>query len=573
MDSRARFRSLLIPSLCGLALGCGKSALQGPDRVSQQVAEEIRGLLEVHAVPVRLDERSPGSVSSTAVRATYERRAGWPIWSRGEALTPQAVGLLDAVAAASGDGLESTKYLSPRAVASLRALVPAGEENDSAPPGRIRALAKADLLLTRTFFAYAGHLGQGRIGPRQAGLRWQSAPRRLDLAASLTQAVNGDGVTTALSALAPPHPGYAKLRRALADYRALAARGGWPAVPAPPAAGSAEAPDAVALLRARLAATDDLAGDATSDDAVLEEAVRRFQMRHGLPPTGKVDRETRQQMNVPIEERIRQIEANLERWRWLPENLGARHLAVNIPDFTLQLVEDGVAVDTFRVVVGKTHQQTPVFSDSMTHLELNPYWNVPSGILRNEILPAARKDPDYLRQEEMEVLAGWGEETVELRPEQVQWSSLRPGSIRVRQRPGGKNALGQIKFVFPNSFDIYLHDTPADRYFARVQRALSHGCVRLDRPLDLAARLLGGDPAWSRERLAQTIAAGERRAIRLPQPMPIHLLYWTAWVGDGGELNFRADLYGADLAMARAVRRLPSLDLPSGRREPSTPAV
>lgn len=585
VDLRTRFRSLLVPGLCCLALGvsCDRPEREDPDlvaaQVTAQVAAEIRRLLVVQAVPASLGDGSPGSTSSTNVRALYEQRDGWPIWSRGHELGPQALELLDVVAAAAGDGLEPAMYLAPGARARLVALAAAGE----AQPGRIHALAKADLLLTRVYLTYGGHLLRGRIDPRQADLKWRTEPRRLDLAGSLTRTVNGDGVAAALSALAPAHPGYAKLRRALADYRALQASGGWPLVPEALTAESAEDPIAISLLRARLAATGDLAAEANAGapsaggpalDPLLEDAVRRFQKRHGLPATGRIDPETLAQMNLPIEERIRQIEWNLERWRWLPERLGERHLAVNIPDFSLQVVEAGVAVESFRVVVGKTRQQTPVFSDLMTYLELNPYWNVPAGILRNEILPAVRKDPDYLRQEGMEVLAGWGEEAAALRPEEMDWSSLHPGRIRVRQRPGGRNALGRIKFVFPNRFDVYLHDTPAVRLFARSERALSHGCVRVDRPVDLAVRLLGGDPAWSRERITKAVATGERRVIRLPQPVPVHLLYWTAWVDDGGELHFREDLYGGDRAMARAVRRLPRLDAPSEPEETAPmPAV
>ncbi len=577
MDVRTRFRNLLVPAVCCLALtaSCGRPEGQDPNLVAAQdtaqVAAEIRRLLTVQAVPASLDHGSPGSTSPTNLHALYERRDGWPIWSRGRALEPHALELLAAVAAAADEGLEPATYLADPAQARLAALAAAGEDE----PGRIPALAKADLLLTRVYLAYAEHLLMGRIDPRQAGLKWRTEPRRLDLTGSLKQAVNGDGVAAALSALAPPHPGYAKLRRTLADYRALQASGGWPQVPAD---GPAENPAALSLLRARLAATGDLAAEASTGapvlDSPLEEAVRRFQRRHGLPATGRVDAETLAQLNVPIEERIRQIEWNLERWRWLPESLGERYLAVNIPDFSLQVVEAGVAVESFRVVVGKTRQQTPVFSDVMTYLELNPYWNVPAGILRNEILPAVRKDPDYLAKEGMEVLAGWGEETAALSPEEVDWSSLHPGKIRVRQRPGGKNALGRIKFVFPNHFDVYIHDTPATKYFARTERALSHGCVRVDRPVDLAARLLGSDPAWSRERIAKAVTTGERKVVRLPQPVPVHLLYWTAWVDDGGELQFRQDLYGGDLAMERAARRLPRLDAQSeAEATPSMPAV
>jgi murein L,D-transpeptidase YcbB/YkuD len=494
-----------------------------------------------------------------AVRQLYAERAERAIWSRGDSLRPAARRLLAALGAAREDGLDRGDYGVEEIRFHLAALdaAPALARDRAPAPARARHLAAIDVALTRAFLDFGAHLLAGRVDPRRVAHGWHTESRRLDLGSRLLTAAESGEVGEALRAIAPPHAGYAALRRALAEYRVLQAAGGWAPVPDP---GEVDDRAAVEALRVRLAATGDLAGRAEpgaalGDDA-LAAAVRRFQERHGLEPTGEVDGRTLAELNVPVEERLRQIELNLERWRWLPQDLGERHLLVNIPAFTLDFVERGASVGRMRVVVGATRSPTPVFSDRVTHLELNPFWNVPPGILRDEILPAVRRDPDYLRREGMELLAGFGDDALQLSPEEIDWS-VSPRGLRVRQRPGGRNSLGRIKFLFPNRFHVYLHDTPADHLFARAERGFSHGCVRLERPLDLAAYLLGADPSWSRERLAAAIAAGERRGIRLPQPVPIHLLYWTAWVDGTGALQFRRDLYGRDAALLRALDRSP----------------
>jgi L,D-transpeptidase YcbB len=241
-------------------------------------------------------------------------------------------------------------------------------------------------------------------------------------------------------------------------------------------------------------------------------------------------------MNVPAAERRRQVELNLERWRWLPESLGEKYIEVNIPAYELEVVEHGVPTLAMRVVVGKPYLPTPAFSDEIERLVLNPAWHVPSSIVASEILPAIEKDPGYLDKENMEIVGGSGR------------------TLQVRQRPGPGNSLGQVKFDLPNRWNVYLHDTPADRLFARVTRSLSHGCIRLERPLDLATLLLAGEKGWSRERIEEAIARGATLAVPLAQPVPVHIVYWTAWVGRDGELRFRDDPYRVDAKLAQALR-------------------
>jgi murein L,D-transpeptidase YcbB/YkuD len=304
----------------------------------------------------------------------------------------------------------------------------------------------------------------------------------------------------------------------------------------------------VRRLRARLAAEGYLpaAPEAQGSDLydpALAGTVQRFQHFHGLEPNGKVDAPTLAELDIPAAGRVQQIQVNLERWRWLPNDFGARYIKVNIPEFKMELVDGGKTALEMRVVVGKAQRnRTPVFSDKMDYLELNPYWNIPADIVKNEIEPGLAQDPSYLERKNMEVVTDGGQQ-------------------RYRQRPGADNALGQVKFMFPNQFDIYLHDTPADHLFAKAERDFSHGCIRLEKPLDLADYLLKDDPKWTPEAIRAAIATGEQKTVSIPRPLPVHILYFTAWVEEDGTVEFRPDVYGADEKLIQALAKEPPVAL------------
>jgi L,D-transpeptidase YcbB len=246
-------------------------------------------------------------------------------------------------------------------------------------------------------------------------------------------------------------------------------------------------------------------------------------------------------LNVPLQARIRQIELNLERWRWLPRELGDPHILVNIPEMRLEIWDGGVTPIAMRVVVGKPDTQTPIFNDEMTYIVFAPYWNVPSDIAKNETLPEVIRDPGFLDRTNMEVVNASGER---VDPQSVDLDD--PESYRFRQRPGTSNALGLVKFMFPNQFNVYLHDTPADSLFERASRSLSHGCVRVEEPAKLAAYILRDQPEWTPERIGEAMHAGEERTVKLKHPIPVYLGYWTARVGSDGIVQFRKDVYGIE---------------------------
>jgi murein L,D-transpeptidase YcbB/YkuD len=291
-------------------------------------------------------------------------------------------------------------------------------------------------------------------------------------------------------------------------------------------------------------------------DERMEAEVKAFQATRGLEPDGVVGPATLEALNTTAEQRIRRIGVNLERWRWLPENLGDRYVLVNVADFKLEVIEQDRKVLEMKIIVGKSYRRSPVFSDRISYLVLNPRWHVPRNIAVKDKLPLIKKDPTYLAENRMKVFAGWGAETRELNPAQIDWSSVSAKNFpyRFRQEPGPRNALGQIKFMFPNRFNVYLHDTPSRELFDKNVRNFSSGCIRIQKPLDLAEYLLRGDPSWSRDKIQEELAKKRERTIKLPTPVPVHLLYWTAFVDDNKVLQFRNDIYGRDERLAKALK-------------------
>jgi murein L,D-transpeptidase YcbB/YkuD len=365
-------------------------------------------------------------------------------------------------------------------------------------------------------------------------------------------------VQSALQDLTPRHEQYGLLKRLLQQYRDVAAKGGWPTnVPARLSLTPGTRGPGVAALRQRLAATGDLpAGSAAASDVAdkaLVEGLKRFERRHEMPADGVMDAKAAAALNVPVEQRIQQIELNLERWRWLPESFGDRYIVVNVPTFTLVGVEGGRTVLVMRVVAGEKENPTPIFSDTMTTIVFSPYWNIPNTIARKETIPAVLRDPGYLQRNNLEIVRN----SRVVDPSSVDWDDDDP-DFRIRQRPGGRNSLGRVKFVFPNHFDVYLHDTPADSLFERVQRDFSHGCVRVEKPRELAQWLLGDQPEWTPFRIDAAMNSGVERHVALKRPVPVYILYQTVWVDGDGAAHFPEDIYGHDARQLSLLSPVPA---------------
>jgi murein L,D-transpeptidase YcbB/YkuD len=373
--------------------------------------------------------------------------------------------------------------------------------------------------------AYARAQHGGRLSAGAFPEEWAIRPAPYDAQADFAAALAQHGLAGWLTGLPPPDVRYARLVEAYGRYRRIAAQGGWPALGAGPALKLGATGERVEALRRRLAVEDPAVAPAAAGyDAALAEAVSRAQARYGLSPDGVAGAATVQALDVPVEQRLRQIQANLERWRWMPRAGPSLRVELNIAAATLELYDVDKPALAMRAIVGQPSKRTPMFTDSIRAIVLNPPWNVPPSIAAKEIWPKIRRDPGYMAREGFVVTPGGG----------------------LQQRPGPRCALGTIKFDLSNSFGVYLHDTPSHSLFARDARALSHGCMRLEQPGALAKRLLRGDPDWPEDKVDIAILAGATRRIALARPVPVVVAYWTAFVDDQGRLNLRSDVYGWD---------------------------
>ncbi|MEJ2696964.1 MAG: L,D-transpeptidase family protein [Candidatus Sulfobium sp.] len=426
-------------------------------------------------------------------------------------------------------------------------------------------LVDLDILLTDSFFTLAHHLSTGSVNPVTLEPEWSFFPD-MDLPGILAHALEEHTVGQTLQGLAPQTRQYAALRKALVRYREMAAKDDQPPIPDGRLLKKGMRSPRVAEIRERLAFLGDLnlhtETDGTLFDGGLKQAVERFQERHGLKADGIAGPSTLGELNVPMGDRVKQLLVNLERMRWNNGGRGDRYLIVNIARFELDVVEHDHVVLSMKVVVGKPFLDTPVFTGKMTYLVLNPAWNIPVSIASKEILPKVKKDPGYLKKEHITILRGWGGKEEVIDPRTIDWSSVtaRKADFRFRQEPGPLNPLGRVKFMFPNKFNVYLHDTPARNLFSQNVRTFSHGCIRIEKPLELAEYLMKGDPHWTKEDITAALKDGETEDVRLPGPVTVYLVYVTAWVDEDGSAEFRNDIYGRDADLYSAITMNPLKD-------------
>jgi murein L,D-transpeptidase YcbB/YkuD len=480
----------------------------------------------------------------TSLRAFYAKRKYKPVWVVAGSSSGRARAVLAVLNTAPSHGLDKDDYSARQIARSLGA-------------GTSVQGAQLDILLSKAVARYGADLA-GLHESRPSATKHSEKPTSHHSYESLLQKAAAAGNLRAFfDGLAPRSPRYERLRDALTDYRQIAGRGGWPRVATGPLLRRNMRTDRIRMLRRRLVVTRDLyAGTHQGDlfDGEIEAAVRRFQRRHGLAEDGVVGPKTRAALNIPVAQRIQQIRVNLQRRRSIPDNLGPHYVFVNMADFNLKAVKEGRTVLTMKVVVGTPYRQTPLFTANMTYVDFNPYWNIPRRIALEEIVPRARRDPAYLHRQGIRIFTGWDAQARELPPQEVNWFDVgtRPFPYRLRQDPGPRNPLGRVKFMFPNLHEVYLHDTPARDLFNRTVRTFSHGCIRIEKPVELAAHLL---PELSGANVKQIMADGKRGIFKLREAVPVYLSYLTAWVNKDGTVHFREDIYSRDGHPAAAMRR------------------
>jgi murein L,D-transpeptidase YcbB/YkuD len=553
--------AMLLPAFMLAACSTGDSkngALTSGGDVSHGAAWSPANLTEVNGVPVaalraaigqRLAGKRPDALGDEAwvhTRRLYKRYGETPLWLSNDGLEKDRAGALTkAVLNASADALKLDDYPIADLATALAAL-------RRAPRPTAEQLADADVLLTGTYAALGEDLLTGQVDPKSIAQSWHIDPQDENVDSALVRTLGRVPLDKAINAMRPQNEDYAGLQKELARFRGVVAKGGWAKIPAGQAlkTGDTDSPQRLAALRARLAvegipvaaapATSSAAAPANVFDASLAAAVAQFQARHGIAVDSALGTETLNSLNVPAAYRLGQIAANLERQRWMPRSLGSRYVVVNVPAFHLEAFDRGEKALEMKVIVGQEYEDkaTPVFSDSMETVVFRPYWNITPDIQAKEVEPKIASNPGYLESENLEYYKDGG-------------------VTRIRQKPGGKNALGLVKFLFPNDFNIYLHDTPNHALFDKDVRAFSHGCIRVEKPAELAQWVLG----WDAGRVRQAMEQGsDNSSVKLPRKLPVYITYGTAYMRDG-LLFFGNDLYHRDdkLVNASAEGALPTV--------------
>lgn len=530
--------SIALFGLASVLSACGGTARPPADRT-----EIAAPAAPAPALPLLTQARPPQFAGAhfwswPDVQKFYRQRDRQPAWSVDPAASDE---LLNVLRVADQEGLDPADYHFDiiTALAKLRSSAPATRE-------------QLELLLTDAALRYAHDQQRGRYQPHAMDPQWLiPRPAPPDDIPALQAALRKHDLTGWLATLSPPQRDYARLKVALAHYRELAAQGDWPQLPAGNKLVPGRRDLRVPVLRQRMVRDGDYRDDEPADprryDTALADAVRQFQIRQGLEGDGVIGERTRRALNVSATQRVAQLRANLERWRWLPRPFATDYIRVNMPGFVLQVMENDQPVLSMQVIVGRQLRSTPAMSSALTHIVFNPYWTIPPTIAGKDILPKLRNDPGFLAAQNIEVFADWTTGT-RVDPQTIDWSQYSEKHFpwRLRQQPGPKNSLGQVKFLLPNPYGIYLHDTPSRALFRKSVRAFSSGCIRLQKPNELAQYLLRDNPRWDADAIAVAIAAGKTRTVTLKKPEPVYLLYMTAWSDTDGSVQFFDDIYERD---------------------------
>ena len=474
----------------------------------------------------------------------YQERKYKPLWLHAKGRLNRAYDLLYVIIHADDEGLEPSDYY----------LGEIKKYWDSKQPGDLIHL---DLLLTAALFRYSNHVYSGRFNPHDLDVDWHIKNSPLNVRRLFADIAKKESITQLLKELPPQHSGYQLLKKEFRRFRELEQQGGWQRFKSGPTLEPGMHHRQVKQLRQRLEITGDLLEYSLRDidifDQTLAEAVKRYQLRHGLLADGRVGGQTRRSLNITVDARVRQIRINMERWRWLPRKLGKRYLMVNMTGFELYLIENGSSVLSMPVIIGKAYRSTPTFSGRVSTMEYNPYWTIPENMAIEDMIPRLIRDPSFLEKKSIRLFTGWAD-AQEIDPKTVDWRKVDKDNFPywMRQDPGPKNALGRVKFLFSNPYEIYLHGTPDKHLFDRVVRTFSSGCIRVKDPVQLASYLLNDGSLQMEEEILANIHLGTNQKLSLSITVPIYLVYWTAWTDQDDRVNFRDDIYGRDIPLNSA---------------------
>ena len=496
------------------------------------------------------DQKTTITSRNLCLAVIYHKKGLSPLWVKAQGPGHRATIILDTLKKAGEEGLDPDDYGVPQMDLLWHSLEPS-------------SLARLDTLITFNLIKYIHDVSRGQIKLRyiEPILFAEAGDVDLDPLAMVNKVLSVTDLSSYLASLPPDHRHYRDLKKALNVYRDLYQQGGWEKIPAGKTIRPGDSDHRMPALLKRLAITGDVQLPVEDNTMVYGEdlipCVKQFQIRHGLSPDGVVGPATLGALNIPVHSAVRKIMINMDRWRWQEHFLGDKYILVNIAGFNLSGFESGQLKIHFPVIVGKLQHQTPVFSDRVMYIDFNPYWNITPSIARNEELPGLRKDPLHLVKRHIRLFSSWKSDAVELDSTTMDWHNItraQMAGFKLRQDPGPWNALGTVKFIFPNKYDVYMHDTPTQNLFSRSTRNFSHGCIRVSDPPGLALFILSGNNSgWTLEKIKAILDSGKRTVIRPEESVPVHITYQTAWVDKDGLICFSRDIYDRDRKLARAL--------------------
>jgi len=526
------------------------------------VDTEICRALEDSESPFQIGLLSETTSAGEELKRFYADVQCHSVWSDEKGVASRALFVIHAIKQAAGDGLESYDP-----AYNLEAIIVLMDRISSDPTFKKSPAvwAQLDILLTDAYLMLGKHLYNGIVPHAERSYLWKMAPKKpLDMPFILRRALRNNTLQESLDQLAPSYPEYKALKTILVRYLRIQETGGWKTIGSAltdPKEGEHPLGEEI---KERLRAEGDLSVEDNSSEG-YRDALKNFQKRHGIHPDGKVGNATLSKLNIPVEEKILAIRLNLERWRWMPEKREDAYITVNIPDFSLSVVDNNATRMKMRAILGKEERETPIFSAEMRYFVVNPYWHIPSTILRKDILPKVREDIRYLKKERIRIFKqGDASGKNEINPATINWKNADTSVFPylLRQDPGAKNALGRLKFIFPNPYDVYIHDTPSKYLFEKEERSFSSGCIRIEEPVKLANYLLENTGNRGDNTNVSDIMAREKnKTIPLSKPVKVYINYWTVFADDEGRGNFRDDVYGYDGELADILEWYPDIPI------------
>lgn len=566
IEKIVKSQNLLLLLFGILLFSCDSDSSRFSDKEREEIKQEVIEISKsITEQPELMDQYLDGDLLEENLRKHlsnfYKSRDYRLAWLNLDQLEPQAEALLHQIEEVHVHGLDSNSYH----IQEIKSLRDSLYSKTNPEESLSKEYVKLDYTITAAYLTLASHMLGGVINPEAADSNWFHYKKEKEWDAYLQEALKNNQVEESIVSLVPKRKQYALLKEKLVAFRELAAKSDIPEkLSIDISIELGDSSEAVRILKERLIFWGDLdenvseKGNFNVYDQETEQAIANFQARHGILEDGKVGPETRRMLNASVESRITQISLNMERLRWMPEEIGEHYIWVNIPDYELKIVNKGKEKLKMKVIVGERMNGTPIFSDTMEYVVFSPTWIIPKSISVEEMLPKIKEDENYFEDKNLLLYESWSPDAKEIDPREVNWNRVDKEDFpyKIVEKPSEKNALGLVKFMFPNSEAIYLHDTPTDHLFDRTERGFSHGCIRVEKPKEFAEYLLlENEEDWDLEKITEYMELDTPTTVTLNRKLPVHIVYHSAWVDEEGKVHFRKDIYKHDKTQKQAIER------------------